>query len=298
MMRVGLGRSRSSHGHLVDLEAGFPATSGPGRMVGVLGAAGAPGRTFISVNAALGLAQRGLSVCLLDADPGLGTVAAQLDLSEDRSLFYLAHESTLAAIDDDLVDRHLQHFGPLAVLTGRFEPGRGGTISAEVLSKVTRLLLGRYRLLIIDLGRLDNPQTMAMALGCQLLLWVVSPSPLGADLFDRTVTSSLAAQLRPKPNLAIINGTGSGALGETEEALLRRYGISVVASVPHHRLACLESETSHRPAVMAGPLSQSLRRVAAAVATAALRPSPLNAAPGPNSTDRAASSLLVGRAGT
>ncbi|MHB8324302.1 MAG: AAA family ATPase [Candidatus Dormibacteria bacterium] len=275
-MRLGFGHSRSPQGHPVDTETGFSSAAGPGRMVGVTGAVGAPGRTFISVNAAVGLAQGGLSVCLLDADPRLGAVAAQLDLSEDRSLHYLAHESALVAIDDDLIDRHLQHFGPLAVLTGRFEPGRGGTISGEVFSTVTRLLLRRYRLLIVDLGPLDNAQTAAMAVTCQLVLWVVSASPLGADLFDRTVTSSLAAQLRPKPNLAIINGTGGGALVDPESALLRRYGISVVASVPHHRPASLEAEMRHRPAVMAGPLSQPLSRVATTVAAAALRPSPLD----------------------
>lgn len=296
-MRIGRGRSGPPPRHLVDSEVGPATPAGAGRLVGVIGAAGAPGRSFISVNTAVGLAQRGLSVCLIDADPGLGTVAAQLDLSEERSLFYLAHESTLTAVDDELIDRHLQHFGTLAVLTGRFEPGRGGAVSDELLGKVTGLLRNRFRLVIADLGPLDNPCTAAMAMWCQLLLWVVSPTPLGADRFDRTVTSALAGPLRPKPNLAIVNGTGNGALMETEEALVRRYGVSVGASVPHHRLACLEAEASHRPAVLAGALSQPLRRVAAVVASAALQPGHLETSRDLSEAARAARALLAGGAG-
>jgi len=295
-MRIGWGRASSPPGHQVDPEATTLAPAGAGRLVGVIGAGGSPGRTFISVNSALGLAQSGLSVCLVDADPRLGTVAAQLDLGEDRSLFYLAHESTLAPVDDDLVDRHLQHFGPLGVLTGRFEPARGGTVTAELLATVATLLRSRYRLVMVDLGPLDNPETAAMARLCQLLVWVVSPTPLGADRFDRTVTSALASQLRAKPALAVINGTGTGALGQTEEALLRRYGISAGASVPHHRLAGLQAEARHRPAVMGGPLSQSLRRVAKAVAQSTLQPAQLEAGRDPRAVDSASRSLLTGEA--
>ncbi len=297
-MRICRKRSGPPPGHLVDSAVGPTTPAGAGRLVGVIGASGAPGRSFISVNTAVWLAQRGLSVCLIDADPGLGTVAAQLDLSEERSLFYLAHESTLSAVDDELIDRHLQHFGPLAVLTGRFEPGRGGAISDELMGQVTGLLRSRFRLVIADLGPLDNPATATMAIRCQLLLWVVSPTPLGADRFDRTVTSALASPLRPKPSLAIVNGTGTGSLLETEDALVRRYGVAVGASVPHHRLACLEAEASHRPAVLGGPLSEPLRRVAAALESAALRPGQLETARDLGGSARSTGSLLPDGAGS
>jgi MinD-like ATPase involved in chromosome partitioning or flagellar assembly len=275
-----LGRQSPGAGHLVDSASKFVNTPGPGRVVGVTGAGGAPGVTFLSVNLAVWLADQGVSVCLVDADPVAGAVASQLDLNEDRSLYYLAHESTLALVDDDLIDRHLQHFGGLSVLAGRSEPGLGAPIPAGIFETVIGLLRRRHQLLIIDLGRMGSPQTMAMAAGCQLLLWVVAPTPLGADLFDRTVTSGLATQLRPKPNLAVVNGVGASALAEAEGALLGRYGIPVVGRLPHHRPACLEAEAGHRPAVLGGPLAQPLRRLANSVVAAAMHPVEASA-PGP-----------------
>jgi non-specific protein-tyrosine kinase len=257
---------------LVDGASNFANTPGPGRVLGVTGAGGAPGVTFLSVNLAVSLAEQGVSVCLVDADPVAGAVASQLDLNEDRSLYFLAHESTLAPVDDDLIDRHLQHFGALSVLAGRSEPGLGAAIPAGIFETVIGLLRQRHQLLIIDLGRMGSHQTMVLAVGCQLLLWVVAPTPLGADLFDRTVTSALATQLRPKPNLAVINGVGPSALGEADGALLGRYGIPVVGRLPHHRSACLEAEASHRPAVLGGPLAQPLRRLANSIVAAAMHP--------------------------
>jgi Flp pilus assembly CpaE family ATPase len=221
---------------------------------------------------AVWLADQGLSVCLVDADPVMGTVAAQLDLTEDRSLHYLAHESTLAAVDDDLIDRHLQHFDRLSVLAGRSELGPSGPSPDGVFEIVLGLLRRRHQLVIVDLGRMSSPSTVGVAAGCQLLLWVVAPTPLGADLFDRTVTSTIATQLRPKPNLAVINGTGQSALGDPESALLRRYAISTVGSLPYHRSACLEAEAAHRPVVLGGPLAQPLRKLAKSVMAAAMHP--------------------------
>jgi MinD-like ATPase involved in chromosome partitioning or flagellar assembly len=221
---------------------------------------------------AVWLADQGLSVCLVDADPVMGAVASQLDLAEDRSLHYLAHESTLAAVDDDLIDRHLQHFDRLSVLAGRSEPGLSGPIPDSIFETVLGLLRRRHQLLIVDLGRMSSSSTVGLAAGCQLLLWVVAPTPLGADLFDRTITSTIASQLRPKANLAVINGTGASALGDPESALLRRYAISTVGSLPYHRSACLDAEAGHRPAVLGGPLAQPLRKLANSVVAAAMHP--------------------------
>jgi hypothetical protein len=236
--------------------------------------------TFLSVNLAVWLADQGLSVCLIDADPVAGAVASQLDLNEDRSLHYLVHESTLAPVDDDLLDWHLQHFGGLSVLAGRSEPGLGAPVPADIFETVIGLLRRRHQLLVVDLGRMGSHQTVALAVACQLLLWVVAPTPLGADLFDRTVTSALATQLRPKPNLAIVNGVGPSALGEADGALLGRYGIPVVGHVPHHRPACLKAEAGHRPAVLDGPLAQPLRTLANSIVTAAMHPAGVST-PGP-----------------
>ena len=73
---------------------------------------------------------------LVDADPHLGAVAVLLDLAEDRSQIYLAHEAALQAVDDGLVLRHMQTVFGLDVLTGRSVAGLGEVVAGPFLAEV------------------------------------------------------------------------------------------------------------------------------------------------------------------
>lgn len=237
----------------------------PPQALGVLGAGGSPGTTFVSLNVAWALAANGFRVALIEAGGGLGTVAVRLNLKEDRSLAYLAHEANVRPLDRQLVERHLQRSGPLDVLGGAFEPAGAGAVAPEVFDAVTALLSEDHELIVVDLGPLGSHLTAAHALRCQALCWVVAPTPVGVDLFDRVVRSPLANPLRAKPNLAILNGAGPGTLATSESAFLRRYGMPLVATIPFNRLASLRAEAAQRPAVAEGQLRAPLRAAAKAV---------------------------------
>jgi MinD-like ATPase involved in chromosome partitioning or flagellar assembly len=143
-------------GHPVDHRGRDTSSrSGPGCAVAVTGATGAPGRTFISINLAFALREQGQRVALVDADPHLGAIAAQLDLAEDRSLTYLAHEATLRRIDDSLVTGHMQSAFGVDVLAGRAIAGAADNVSEPLLTEVVRLLTRRYDYVVMDVGALD-----------------------------------------------------------------------------------------------------------------------------------------------
>ena len=239
----------------------------PPRALGVLGAGGSPGTTFVSLNVAWALAANGFRVALIEAGGGLGTVAVRLNLKEDRSLAYLAHEANVRPLDRQLMERHLQRSGPLDVLGGAFEPAGAGAVAPEVFDAVTTLLSEDHELIVVDLGPLGSHLTAAHARRCQALCWVVAPTPVGVDLFDRVVRSPLANPLRAKPNLAILNGAGPGTLATSESAFLRRYGMPLVATIPFNRRACLRADSVQRPAVIEGELRAPLRAATRAVAT-------------------------------
>ncbi|MHB8394083.1 MAG: AAA family ATPase [Candidatus Dormibacteria bacterium] len=258
--------------HLVDDEELRGTLATDGRLLGITGAGGAPGRTFLSLNVAMALAMDGLSVGLVEAGPGLGTVSVQLDLRESRSLPYLIHENAVTNLDDDLLNRHLQQSGPLDVLTGRFDADQSAALAPELFDQVTNLLAQRHRLVVVDLGPMDSPLTVSLALRCQMICWVVAPTPVGVDLFDRVIRSGIVQPLRTKPSVAVLNGSGDGTLPAGEDALLRRYGISVAAAIPFNRPASLRAESSGRPAVLGGQLRAPLRQAARALASAALKP--------------------------
>lgn len=267
---VNLLRSRKAiSSHPVDTH-GAPAGRHPrpGRVIGVTGATGAPGRTFLSVNLAVGLAAEGMTVVLIDADPHLGAVAVQLDLAEDRSLNFLAHETTLRPVSDDLITRHLQTAVGLNVLAGRSIVAVGETGPETLLPEVVAHLRRRFDLVVIDVGALDCRPAQVSALACQLLVWVAVPTKLGTDLLDRTLSGSLAGQVRIKPSLVVLNRLGPAGLRDADRSLRRRYGMAVAAAIPEHRRACLEAEDRAVPAALRGALASSLRRCARAVEAA------------------------------
>lgn len=257
---------RSMGAHPVDGRDGLNGgLGGSGVVVAVTGATGAPGRTFISINLAAVAAASGLTVALVDADPHLGAIAVQLGLREDRSLSFLAHEATLRPVDDELLTRHLQLSNGVDVLAGRSVAAPGHLSSAPILSDTVRLLAARHELVVLDAGALVCPEAQATALASQMIVWVIVPTRSGTDLFDRVVAGPLAAALRSRPSLAVINKVATGCLREPERALSDRYGMAVGGSVPESRRACLEAEARAQPAAAGGPLAERLRHVGGVV---------------------------------
>lgn len=284
-------RDRGSLGsHLVDGDDGTEVASG--RIVAVTGAGGAPGRTFLSLNVAAALAAQGLKVALLELGPGLGTVSSQLGLREDRSLSFLSHEAQLREVDEQLLFRHLQRLGSLRILTGLFEPAQQPLRDLDFLSRVLDLVSRHHQLTVADLGPMDSSLTSALAQRCHAICWVVAPTPVGADLFDRVVRASLAAPLRGKPNLAVLNGVGPGTLPGAEATLPRRYGMPLAATIPFDRQACMRADYTHSPAAMAGPLRAPLARAAMAVSGWAFPSTPRVAQP--DAPSQTTSSRLIG----
>jgi MinD-like ATPase involved in chromosome partitioning or flagellar assembly len=264
-----LGRARPNLTHPID---GAPEVRmrrvRRGNVLSVTGPTGAPGRTFLSINLAAGLVIQGLRVVLVDADPHLGAVAVQLDLAEDRSLIYLAHEAAIKPVDDALVLRHVQTVSGLDVLTGRSVAGFGETVASPVLKAVIQVLRRQYDVIVIDAGALDCEPAQRAALLSQLIVWAVVSTKVGLDLLDRTLAGPLAGEVRTRASLAILNRLGPPGLRDVEHALRGRYGMAVAAPVPEQRRASIEAEDRGSPAVMSGALAKPLLRCARVIAAA------------------------------
>ncbi|MHB1501434.1 MAG: hypothetical protein ACYCYK_09785, partial [Candidatus Dormibacteria bacterium] len=266
-MHLRLGRRRlDERAHPVDGQDLGTLAGVPGRVLGVTGSGGAPGRTFIGLNLAMALAEDGVRVSFVEAGSGLGTTAVRLNLKENLSLAYLAHEAKVRPLDEDLLARHLQRSGPLDLLVGTFEPDAAGMVPPEIFDSVVTMLSQGHELTVVDLGALDSHLAVAHALRCQTLCWVVSPTPVGVDLFDRVLRSAVANPLRVKPSLVVVNGTGAGTLAVNEAGFLRRYGMPLIASIPFNRSACLRAEASQKLGVAEGQLRAPLRVAAGAAA--------------------------------
>ncbi|HUY61246.1 MAG TPA: hypothetical protein VMW49_05170 [Candidatus Dormibacteraeota bacterium] len=227
-----------------------------GRVVGVTGPPGAPGRTFTALNLAATCAARGVTTLLLDADPVLGTVAAHLDLPPERSAWFLAHEAVLQSLDDQLIARHLHEVGPLQVLPGIHTPGEPGQCTPQFLVRLLDRLVARFQLVVVDLGALVGPGPVALALTCDTVIWTVVATEVGAEAFDRTIHGVGGLAIATRPAGVVLNRTGRTSLPGAAADIERQYRLPVLARIPEDRRRGLRAERAHLPAVVQGAFSR------------------------------------------
>ena len=142
----------------VDQESEVPGPERLGRVVALFGGKGSPGRTTIAANVAVGLAQAGENVALVDADLSGGDVAVLLaGLHPRANLFTLAHavsghrELTEAAVEPELQEWGLS--GRLRVLVGLPKPGMAAAVSAPFVASLLEYFRTRYAYTLVDLAQ-------------------------------------------------------------------------------------------------------------------------------------------------
>jgi pilus assembly protein CpaE len=131
-----------------------PATDvggpGDGKVITVFSSKGGCGKSFVSTNLAVALAQKtGEEVALIDLDLQFGDLAIMLQLFPARTIYDAAQN--LDRLDADALKGYLTpHRGQVFLLAAPLEPGLSETISAESVAKIIRLMKRNYKYVIID----------------------------------------------------------------------------------------------------------------------------------------------------
>lgn len=130
---------------------------GTGRVIGVWGPMGAPGRTFVALNAAAELALAGHSVLLVDADTYAASVAASLGMLEETA--GLAQACRLAdqgRLDGEALQRCACPVSvagaTVDVLTGLTRHDRWPEIRAGALEAVLLHARSRFDAVVVDMA--------------------------------------------------------------------------------------------------------------------------------------------------
>lgn len=128
-----------------------------GNTLVVWGPTGAPGRTTIAVNLAGAYADKGYSVCLVDADTYGPAVSAVLGLTDEySSLAQLCHHAERGQLTQQTIDRlttTITHrSGSFDVISGINRPDRWTEIRRHTMDQVIEGLVASYDIVIIDSG--------------------------------------------------------------------------------------------------------------------------------------------------
>jgi pilus assembly protein CpaE len=118
-------------------------------VITVFSTKGGVGKTVVSTNLAVALAQLGRSVVLVDLDLQFGDVAIMLSLEPTRTIIGAVQSAD--RLDASLLDGFLvQHSSGLKVLLAPTQPEDAEMVTASRVDRILRLLATQYEYVVID----------------------------------------------------------------------------------------------------------------------------------------------------
>jgi pilus assembly protein CpaE len=163
----------------------FINTTDPSRIpmtITITGAKGGVGKTTITTNLAVALAQENPgNVALVDLYSQFGDVATMLNLSPRRTMADMT--PLVDELDQQLVEDHMEaHASGLRVLLGSVDPKPLDFFSTKFLESVMGILKRSYRFIVVDVPPILHPGTIYMVAHSQSVVLV-------ANLYDLTTAS-------------------------------------------------------------------------------------------------------------
>ena len=152
-------------------------TIGEGTVVSLFAPKGGVGKTMIAVNLAVAIRQQtGDTVCLMDADVGVGNVTAVLNAPYHGGLASLADSPSDQWTSEAFESTVTTHEASgVRVLTWGTEPSESERISTDLLVAAVRWARTHHSWVIIDCHPSYDDRTMAMLAASREIFLVVTP---------------------------------------------------------------------------------------------------------------------------
>lgn len=257
--------------------------------ISITGAKGGVGKTTLSTNLAVALAQEapGQTV-LIDLYSQFGDVPTMLNLSPRRTLADLVPAAE--ELDAEMVEEHLEtHPSGLKVGVGSVQPQPLDLFSTHFLEQLSGILKRQYRFIVVDVPPILHAGTLYMLAHSQSVLLV-------ANLFDLTTASDTKKLLEaikgsyvPPERLRVVLNRVSRENQLQVPDLEKAFGQAIIALLPNDGKIVPTSVNQGVPFMMSHPgsaVGQAVRRLALSLT----RPAP-EAAPAPGEPLPAAGTL-------
>jgi septum site-determining protein MinD len=150
-----------------------------GNVVSIFSTKGGVGKTLLSVNLAIALAQEGKKVALLDLDlQAIQDMARMLDATPQYSIFDIV--SILDKVEQVGNIKNYMTLVPVGIdfLPAITRPKQSPHITGDRISKVIRVLTGFYDFVVVDGGRAFTDSLIQIFNYSNLILFVVTPDIL------------------------------------------------------------------------------------------------------------------------
>jgi pilus assembly protein CpaE len=221
-------RDRTAGPALIDITDHTPHS-----VITVISSKGGVGKSMVSSNIAILLAQRGHDVALVDLDLSSGDLGVMLKLFPARTLFDAVHD--LDRLDDESLKGYLlQHPSKVWLLGAPQEPGDSEAISAESVQAILRRLKKSYRYVVVDTPPMFNDQVLAAIDESDLLL-TVTTMDVPSIKNVRVALQTLDMLGVPRERIRMVLNRADSKVGLNIPEVEKTLGTKVDVAVPSSR---------------------------------------------------------------
>lgn len=226
-----------------------PSRPRTGEQVTVLGPKGGTGKTLVSCNLAVALAQSGASTILVDLDLQFGDIGLSLGLQPERTSFELA--TAAGSLDQDKVTDFLtDHPSGLKVLMAPRRPDQAAAVTVEFLEELFPILRQMAEFVVIDTAPSFGPEVIA-SIDASSELCVVATLDALSLKNTRLALETLELMGREPDHTKVVLNRADSKVGVLVADAQRLLGVTPEALVPSSG-AISRSVNEAQPIVLGG----------------------------------------------
>jgi pilus assembly protein CpaE len=248
------------------LGGGAPTDAGdersPGKVATVFSSKGGCGKTFLSTNLAVSLAQNGAEVALVDLDLHFGDVAIMLHLFPSHTIYDASQSPGLDALT--LKSFLTRHDSGIWALVAPTEPTVADTINPGTIGNILKLLRSAFDYVVIDTPpAFSEPVLAAFDESDWLIMLATLDVPSIKNL--RLTLQTMELLHFPKGRIRVVVNRADSKVGLRLPDVEKLLSSPVDTTIPSSRSVPL-SVNKGSPIMLEepkGPLAESIRRVAA-----------------------------------
>ncbi|MEW6606592.1 MAG: AAA family ATPase [bacterium] len=239
------------------------------KIIAVFGAKGGVGRTLLSTNLAVCMAEslhpQNKKVALIDLDLQFGDVAIMLNLSPTKTITGLTKEiNELGEIDDELLESYLiKYRDKLAILPAPLTPEEADLVSGEHIEKILKLIRNKYHYTIIDCSRILSESILVALTSADIIILLLTldiPTIKNAKL-----SLEIMEKLGFMPKVKLVLNRANTKMGISMKEVKEALSVPILELIPSNGPVAIPSINEGVPFIIKNPktnISKSITQLA------------------------------------
>lgn len=227
---------------------GINESAAESSVIAVFSTKGGTGKTTVSVNMAVSLAQTGKKVCLIDLDLQFGDVGVFLNIPKAETISDLLDSGDLSP---DAVDSFLyKHSSGVRVLCAPNSPEEADAIHPEHLEQIIAAIRAKYDYTILDLPPILDDNSIASIEQADYIWFITNPEI--STLKNSKVCMSILGNLNLEKKIRIVLNKDSES-SIKQDNVRTVLGTEIELAIPYDYDTAVTAVNRGKPFVLSAP---------------------------------------------